>query len=119
MSLETLAPHRHPFVPSQCRPNITGLVNPDSFRGYVLNRTYILLVGHDLQRFKSSVYPGKKYLFDVGHNFYMSQTGWLIEHYAEMGIVFDEIWVSGRMSQVAQVVLARMLRFSGWGFMAV
>jgi len=59
----------------------------------IVDRSYILFHGMTEDRFRST-YPGKKYIFDLGTNYYHSQLGWLLDLFGRQGLEFDELWVS-------------------------
>jgi hypothetical protein len=59
----------------------------------IQDRGYILLHGLTPQQFKR-LYPGKKYLLDLGTADFTSSLGWFTEQYGSWGVKFDEIWVS-------------------------
>lgn len=59
----------------------------------IQDRSYLLLHGLSQQQFQQ-LYPGRKYLIDMGTATFESSLGWFLEHYGDWGISFDEMWVS-------------------------
>lgn len=75
---------RHPYAIPDCKP-------PEAEVVHIEDRNYILTVGMNSSEFHA-LYPGKKYFFDMGTAMYPTSLGWFVPHFAEKGILFDEIW---------------------------
>lgn len=75
---------RHPYAIPDCVPK-------DQFPVSVLNLSYIVFRGMPLTIFES-VYPGRKFLFDLGLNGPNRSLEWLDHEYRQNGIQFDGIW---------------------------
>jgi hypothetical protein len=75
---------RHPAAIPSC-PQLTG--PPE----HIESRDYVLLHGVD-QPTSIAMYPGKKYLFDLGTSWFETSLAWFIDGYAAKGITFDEVW---------------------------
>jgi hypothetical protein len=71
---------RHPFALSCLQPHRD-----------VLDPSYLIYRGISRDVF-DIIYPGRKYLFDLGINGPNRSVEWLDEAYAKNGITFDEIW---------------------------
>ncbi|GAB4815494.1 hypothetical protein N2152v2_002540 [Parachlorella kessleri] len=83
--IEPLVGHfRHPYNPAACVP-------PGMPPLPIQDRGYLLLHGLTPQQFQR-LYPGKKYLLDLGTADFESSLGWFTEQYASWGVQFDEIW---------------------------
>ena len=83
--IEPIVGHfRHPLALAQCVP--PGLSAVD-----IQDRGYVVFGGMDTETFQC-IYPGKKYLFDLGTQGYATSLGYLITEYRKLGIDFDEIW---------------------------
>jgi len=82
--IEPLVGHfRHPFALPHCKPASKPAVN-------VQDRSYIAFGG--MHKLDKSVYPGKKYLFDLGTADFATSIGYFISTYQGLGIDFDRIW---------------------------
>jgi hypothetical protein len=75
---------RHPYAIPDCMP-----AGPEPVA--IEDRSYILTVGMNNSDFHT-LYPGKKYFFDMGTATYPTSLGWFVPHFAQKGIAFDEIW---------------------------
>lgn len=75
---------RHPYAIPECKPPETEIV-------HIEDRNYILTVGMNSSDF-CTLYPGKKYFFDMGTAMYPTSLGWFVPHFAQKGVLFDEIW---------------------------
>ena len=82
--IEPLVGHfRHPFALEHCKPASISAVD-------VQDRSYIAFGG--LPGLNKSVYPGKRYLFDLGTADFATSIGYFISIYRSLGIDFDRIW---------------------------
>ncbi|KAI8100260.1 hypothetical protein M9435_006745 [Picochlorum sp. BPE23] len=82
--IEPLVGHfRHPFALQHCKPAAKPAVDAQ-------DRSYIAFGG--LQELDKNVYPGKKYLFDLGTADFATSIGYFISTYHSLGIDFDRIW---------------------------
>ena len=82
--IEPLVGHfRHPFALEHCKPSSVTAVN-------VEDRSYIAFGG--LDDLDQAVYPGRKYLFDLGTADFATSLSYLISTYAKINISFDRIW---------------------------
>ncbi|KAL4542533.1 hypothetical protein Ndes2526B_g04003 [Nannochloris sp. 'desiccata'] len=75
---------RHPYAISQCTPQGQNTV-------HVLDLSYLVFRGMSLDAF-NALYPGRKYLIDLGINGPNRSLLWFQERYNKMGIEFDEVW---------------------------
>lgn len=75
---------RHPYAIPQCLPKGKSRVD-------VLDLSYIIFRGMALETF-NMMYPGRKYLFDLGINGPARSLKWFDDIYRENGIVFDQVW---------------------------
>jgi hypothetical protein len=75
---------RHPYAIPECKPPGTEIVD-------IEDRNYILTIGMNTSDFRT-LYPGKKYFFDMGTAMYPTSLGWFVPHFAQKGVIFDEIW---------------------------
>lgn len=74
---------RHPHSIAHCKPPGPAVVDAE-------NREYMLPAGM-LSADLSRVYPGKRYLFDLGTGQYGSSLAWLIDAHRKRGVEFDEV----------------------------
>lgn len=74
--------YRHPYA--ICAP--AGKARVDA-----LDASYIIFRGMPLESFRI-MYPGRKFLFDLGINGPNRSLEWLDRYYREYGIEFDQIW---------------------------
>eukprot|EP00890_Picochlorum_soloecismus_P004060 jgi/Picsp_1/4655/NSC_02025-R1_protein len=82
--IEPLVGHlRHPYALPHCKPD-----RPDAV--HVQDRSYIAFAG--LTSWEPHLYPGKKYLFDLGTADFETSLKYMIGQYEGMGIHFDRIW---------------------------
>lgn len=82
--IEPIVGHfRHPFGLEHCKPSSAPAVD-------VQDRSYIAFGG--LDDLDQAVYPGKKYLFDLGTADFASSLSYLISTYDKINISFDRIW---------------------------
>ena len=75
---------RHPFSVAACTPSAIETVD-------VLNTTHMCFRGSELPTF-DKMYPGRKYLFDLGLNGPDRSLAWFQEEFGDMGVNFDEVW---------------------------
>lgn len=73
---------RHPYA--ICAP-------PKKTTVHVLDASYIIFRGMSQEWFRL-MYPGRKFLFDLGINGPNRSLEWFDRYYREYGIVFDQIW---------------------------
>ena len=82
--IEPLVGHlRHPYALPHCKPEGLDAVN-------VQDRSYIAFAG--LHSWEPHLYPGKKYLFDLGTADFETSLKYMIAQYEGLGIQFDRIW---------------------------
>jgi hypothetical protein len=82
--IEPLVGHlRHPFALPHCKPGALDAVD-------VQDRSYIAFAGKN--SWDSSLFPGKKYLFDLGTSDFQTSLAYIIAQYGNLGIQFDRIW---------------------------
>ena len=82
--IEPLVGHmRHPYALPHCRPDKSIAVN-------VQDRSYIAFAG--MKSWEKDLFPGKKYLFDLGTADFETSLAYIIAQYEELGIHFDRIW---------------------------
>lgn len=82
--MEPLVGHlRHPYALPHCKPEKAIAVN-------VQDRSYIAFAG--MSSWEPNLYPGKKYLFDLGTADYETSLAYIIAQYENLGIYFDRIW---------------------------
>eukprot|EP00889_Picochlorum_renovo_P001305 jgi/Picre1/28335/NNA_003741.t1 len=81
--IEPLIGHfRHPFALPNCKPEGNAVQTQD--------RSYIAFGG--ACRVDDSIYPGKRYLFDLGTAAFSTSLQYFISRYSGLGIEFDSIW---------------------------
>jgi hypothetical protein len=84
VAIEPLVGHfRNPFVLSDCRPPDAGRFADAGEE----DRSYILLGG-----VPESLFPGRRFLFDMGTASFPSSLGWFVQQFGERGVQFDGIW---------------------------
>lgn len=82
--IEPLVGHfRHPFALPHCKPEGIDAVD-------VQDRSYIAFAGNE--RLKQSVFPGKRYLFDMGTATFGTSLGYIISKFSQFDVQFDRIW---------------------------
>lgn len=82
--IEPLVGHlRHPYALPHCKPARVDAV-------HVQDRSYIAFAGID--SWEPHLYPGNKYLFDLGTADYETSLAYIIAQYEDLGIDFDRIW---------------------------
>lgn len=82
--IEPLVGHlRHPFALPLCKPDKVDAVD-------VQDRSYIAFAG--LSSWEPHLYPGKRYLFDLGTADFKTSLQYILAQYEDLGIQFDRIW---------------------------
>jgi hypothetical protein len=82
--IEPLVGHmRHPYALPHCKPDKINAV-------HVQDRSYIAFAG--MKSWEQDLFPGKKYLFDLGTADFETSLAYIIAQYEELGIHFDRIW---------------------------
>lgn len=75
---------RHPYAIVECVPEGESQVDG-------LDLSYIIFRGMSIDQF-NYMYPGRKFLFDLGINGPNRSLEWLYDEYRKFGIELDEIW---------------------------